>query len=259
MKNSNMKNLMACTVLLPLLLVSKATDGLCDDPWKALRNLVGTESEIATKKVKESGEDDSDPWAKLRAIYLPFSEEQESEAFENSEVGKKVSGHFHKSLKAFEHLIEEASKRFEIPKHVIAGLIMVESSGNPKAKAKTSSAKGLTQTIASTFREARAGLLAQGVVVKNDPYDPRASIMAGSWYLNEMYKRALADGKPGVGNRKKTESWKHPLRYYYAGPSGGRKDGDIVIIYAGGKKVVVNKKAYSQKVMRWAKIMEKYG
>jgi hypothetical protein len=102
-------------------------------------------------------------------------------------------------------------------------------------------------------------LLADGIAIKDNPFDPRASIMAGAWYLNEMYKRALADKKPGVGDRNKRNSWKHPLQYYYAGPSGGRKNGDSVIIYAGGKKVVVDKKAYSQKVLRWAKIMEKYG
>ncbi len=266
--------------------------GFGEDPWEKLRNLIHGEgrSGVTEKKenekivdekkqppvkekkenkktvneekgstVTKNKENESDPWARLRALYLPFSEEQETTAIENVQVGKKVSGHFKKSLKEFENLIAEASERFDIPKQIVAGLIMVESGGNPKAKAPTSSARGLTQTISSTFQEARKGLLADGIAIKNDPYDPKASIMAGCWYLDQMYGHARKDNKPGVGDRKLASSWKYPLQYYYAGPAGGRKDGDIVIIYAGGKKVVVNKKAYSEKVMRWAKIMEKYG
>ena len=70
---------------------------------------------------------------------------------------------------------------------------MVESSGNPKASAKASSAKGLMQTIKSTFAEARSGLKAIKIHIPNDPYSPKASIMAGSWYLDQMFRQMERD------------------------------------------------------------------
>jgi len=81
--------------------------------------------------------------------------------------------------------------------------------------------------------------------------------MAGSWYLNRMYERAKTDGKSRINSRQHFDSWKYPLEYYYAGPENGRKKEDTVIIYAGGKRVVVDKPAYSKKVLKWAKIMKK--
>jgi len=81
--------------------------------------------------------------------------------------------------------------------------------------------------------------------------------MAGSWYLNRMYARSKADGKKRTGMRQHLNSWKYPLEYYYAGPENGKKKEDTVIIYAGGRRVVVDKPAYSKKVLKWAKIMKK--
>ena len=167
----------------------------------------------------------------------------------------KVSGHLHWVLKPYASLIYKASQQFNIPPEVIKAVIVVESGGNPRAKAKTSSAKGLMQTIDSTFRAARKDLLVKGIYTANTPYDAHASIMAGSWYLDRMFRRAAADKKPGVEKRNDIESWRLPLEYYYAGPINGRKAKNIVVMYAGGKRVVIDKPAYSNKVIKWAGIM----
>jgi hypothetical protein len=92
--------------------------------------------------------------------------------------------------------------------------------------------------------------------VKDNPFDPRASIMAGTWYLDSMYAQAQADQKEGINGRQDLDSWKYPLEYYYAGPGNGKKESDRVIVYSGGRRVVIDKPAYSRKVLKWAKIMK---
>jgi len=224
------------------------------DPWKALQNeLAKPEEKVLAGKVKPK----TDPWLLLQAIFLPFTEETETAALLNTEARKKVSGYLHGNLKPYSHIIQKAGMMFNIPEEIIGAVIMVESAGNPEAKAKTSSAGGLMQTVAGTFKMAREKLLASGIRIADSPHDPHASIMAGSWYLNRMYDRSKADGKKRTGLRQHLNSWKYPLEYYYAGPENGKKKEDTVIIYAGGRRVVVDKPAYSKKVLKWAKIMKK--
>ena len=226
------------------------------DVWEALQNRYAPEP---FSKSEEKREAEHDPWARLRAIYLPFSEATERAALTNRKAAQKVSGHLHKALRSYAHIINEASRRFRIPPEIIGAVIMAESGGNAKAKASTSTAKGLMQTIAGTFRDAREDLMAQGILIKDDPFDPKASIIAGSWYLDRMYRQAAMDRKrPGL-NRKDIASWRYPVEYYYAGLGHGRKKKKRVIIYAGGKKVVIDKPAYSRKVMQWAEIMGRSG
>jgi len=131
---------------------------------------------------------------------------------------------------------------------------MVESGGNPHAAAKTSSAKGLMQTIDATFAEARRALAVQGIKIRNDPFKPRASIMAGTWYLDQMYRQVIRD-RGEVLQRNSITSWRLPTEYYYAGPGHGRKRSQVVMIYAGGKQIRVDKSGYSSKVLRWAHIL----
>lgn len=92
-------------------------------------------------------------------------------------------------------LIVKYSDQYKIDPNILRGLVMQESSGNPYAKAKGSSAKGLTQMIDSTARE-------MGVT---DPYDPEQSIKGGAKYLRIMYD-----------NFGTTEE---ALQHYFAGPS----------------------------------------
>ncbi len=223
------------------------------DPWGDLQKKYESKTEPEIKKEQKKKED---PWARLQAIYLPFTEDDEVSALSSPEKAGKVSGYFHRAIRPYKKEIREASLKFDIPKEIIGAVIMVESGGNAKAKAKTSSAKGLMQTINSTFSEARISLKSCGIDIDDDPYSPYSSIMAGSWYLSRMFEKAQDDGKRNVKERQEINSWRYPLEYYYAGPGNGVKEANIIIIYSGGKRVVVDKRAYSKKVMRWATIMK---
>ena len=241
-------------VLLSTMLLRKPVTA--ENPWIILQDRFKEKSGAQTFHQKALK---PDPWVRLRAIYLPFTEDEETAALKDLAAARKVSAYLLKVLKPFANDITAASLRFDIPWEIIGAVIMVESGGNSAAKAKTSSARGLMQTVTGTFREARQGLLSEGIAVAESPYDPHASIMAGSWYLDRMYRHAVMDEKPGVGSRKKIRSWRYPVEYYYAGPGNGRINKEIVVMYAGGRRVVIDKRAYSQKVLKWAKIMNMGG
>lgn len=239
----------SCSLLFVILFQARA---MADDPWKAMQNRFG---ETGVTQVEKQQITSQDPWERLQAIFLPFSETEETAALTDAKAASKISGHLHRVLKPHASHIYKASQRFNIPPEIIRAVIVVESGGNPRAKAKTSSAKGLMQTIDSTFKAARKDLRAKGIYTAATPYDAHASIMAGSWYLDRMFRRAVADKKPGVEKRNDIDSWRLPLEYYYAGPRNGRKTKNIVVMYAGGKRVVIDKPAYSNKVIKWARIM----
>jgi soluble lytic murein transglycosylase-like protein len=239
--------------LLPLMLVSAVEK----DPWADLRKQFENRSEEAaeTKQITKNEAETEDPWVKLQAIYLPFTEEEETAAATDKIARKKVASGIHANLMPFESIIIEASEKFNVPIEIISGVIMVESGGNPKARAKTSSASGLMQTIAGTFSDARRALAKKGTPIDGSPLDPRASIFAGTWYLGHMYQMAKSDRPKDLTDREDIDDWKYPLEYYYAGPGNGAKREPVVIIYSGGKKVVVDKPAYSNKVLKWARIL----
>jgi len=226
-----------------------------DDPWQKLREVIDKPAPEKEKKSAPVAKEEDDPWVKLRAIYLPFTEEEEAAAVTDKSAGKKVASGLHAALDPHASFIEEAAQRFDIPVEIISAVIMVESGGNAKAKAKTSSASGLMQTIKATFQEARKGLNKEGITIIDNPFEPRSSVMAGTWYLNRMYKMAKADRPDTIKDRTQIGSWKYPLEYYYAGPGHGVKREPVVIIYSGGKKVKIDKPAYSGKVLKWAGIL----
>ena len=190
------------------------------DAWQSLQHRYAPESISATHQKRKSKQD---PWARLRAVYLPFSESLETQALTDHKAARKVSGYLHKALRPYAHIIRDASRRFQVPPEIIGAVIMAESGGNPRAQASGSTAKGLMQTISGTFRDARENLISQGIFIEDNPYDPRASITAGAWYLDRMYARAAADQKRTDLNRRDIASWKHAVEYYYAGPGHGRK------------------------------------
>jgi len=244
--------LMVLVVLWPAFAESEAAD----DPWARLRARVATSErqiETATLQMKKAAAGPKeDPWQTLRRIVIPFALELEKEETVPGRPGKLariVDG----KLAPWKGKIAMAADFFVIPESVIKAVIMVESGGDPRARATTSSAAGLMQTIAATFAAARRDLLGQGIVIPDDPCDPYASIMAGSWYLDRMFVQAAADGKPGVDDRRRIAAWRYPLEYYYAGPGHGRKPASRVLIYAGGKKVMIDKRSYSRKVLTWAR------
>ncbi len=240
-------------ILLPVIAVVAAEK----DPWDDLRKQFKEKPEEATERnqIKTDDTKAEDPWVKLQAIYLPFTEEEETAAATDKTAGKKVASGIHAKLMPFESVILAASEKFNVPKEIISGVIMVESGGNPNARAKTSSASGLMQTISGTYSDARSALAKQGIRIDVSPFDPRSSIFAGTWYLSRMYKMAKSNRPEDLTGRADIDGWKYPLEYYYAGPGNGAKREPVVIIYSGGKKVVVDKPAYSNKVLKWARIL----
>lgn len=221
------------------------------DPWKALQQ----KYEKGCDRRETNIQHEKDPWARLRAVYLPFTEAEERAASKHKDSAGKVSRSLHRILEPFAHIIKDTSNKFNVPPEIIGAVIMVESGGDPSAGAETSSAKGLMQTIDSTFREAREDLAMKGVLLPDDPFDPSASITAGTWYLDQMFVRAKAVHGREMGSRDDIMSWRYPLQYYYAGPGNGQKKSDKVIVYAKGKRIIVNKSAYSKKVLKWADIL----
>lgn len=225
-----------------------------DDPWACLQNSfpkssVSLKSPAVSLKLRRKSYK-SDPWERLRAIVIPFSRADDEKLSRgvDSEVALKVR----RKLKPWQKHIRRAAQLFQVPTAIIEAVIMVESGGNPEARAKTSSAAGLMQTIKATFSAGRRALAAKGIVCANDPFDPQASILVGSWYLKQMFNRAQADGKPGVDDCSAISSWHYPLQYYYSGPGHGRKKASRILIYSGGERILIDKPAYSHKVMVWA-------
>jgi cell division septation protein DedD len=78
--------------------------------------------------------------------------------------------------------IREASARFDIPDRWIREVMRQESGGRPNATSPVG-AMGLMQVMPGTYREIRGRVGDLG----DDPYHPWNSIMAGTFYLRQMY------------------------------------------------------------------------
>ncbi|ABA04114.1 lytic transglycosylase, catalytic [Nitrobacter winogradskyi Nb-255] len=79
--------------------------------------------------------------------------------------------------------IAEAAKRFAIPERWIRAVMAVESHGDRTARSPKG-AIGLMQIMPKTWDELRARH-----ALGNDPWQPRANILAGAAYLREMHDR----------------------------------------------------------------------
>ena len=223
------------------------------DPWRDLRRYY-EHSKQHPDGVGGNAREEKDPWVRLRAVFLPFSQGEEDAALFDSRMGRKVSASLRRIVRPYMGHILSAAARFDIPPEIIAAVIMVESGGNPLAKAELSSAAGLMQTVRATFNDARQSLYREGILLPDAPFDQRASIMAGSWYLDRMFETAARDyGR--TADRGVLKSWRKALEYYYAGPGNGRKAPEIVIVYINGKRIIIDKPSYAAKVLRWAAIM----
>lgn len=100
----------------------------------------------------------------------------------------------------------EAAKRFGLQVDLILAVIAVESSGNPSAQAKTTSAAGLMQMTQAAFADVGADWSRR--------YDPHTNIMAGSEYLSRLVKRfgerhAIEAYYQGAGNENKELAGQH--------------------------------------------------
>ncbi len=89
---------------------------------------------------------------------------------------------------AWNGLIDEASRRFGIPRDWVRGVMQQESGGrtqlNGRPITSSAGAMGLMQVMPATFAE-----LSTRYGLGGDPYEPRANILAGAAYLREMYDR----------------------------------------------------------------------
>jgi soluble lytic murein transglycosylase-like protein len=97
---------------------------------------------------------------------------------------------------AYDDLIEEAGRRYQLDPDLIHAVIQAESSFNPLA-VSSFGAQGLMQLMPAVQQEL-------GVT---DPFDPRQNIMAGAGYLKRLLDRhkgdialALASYNAGPGN-----------------------------------------------------------
>lgn len=103
----------------------------------------------------------------------------------------------------WDHIIDEASKKFGVDRHLITAIIRQESAGNPRA-VSSAGAKGLMQLMDTT---------AEMMGVRR-VFDPRENIMGGVGYLKMLLKQF-------GGNEQLA------LASYNAGPNAVRKYGGI--------------------------------
>ena len=86
-------------------------------------------------------------------------------------------------------LAAEAARRFDLPEAWIMAVMAAESGGDPSAVSPRG-AIGLMQVMPATWVEVR-----RRYNLGDDPFDPRANILAGAAYLREMHDRF---GMPGA-------------------------------------------------------------
>ena len=84
--------------------------------------------------------------------------------------------------------IDEAASRFGLPSSWIRIVMGQESGGRPQA-VSVKGAMGLMQLMPSTWRD-----MSSELALGDDPFEPRANILAGSAYLRRMYDRYGAPG-----------------------------------------------------------------
>jgi Transglycosylase SLT domain len=156
-------------------------------------------------------------------------------------------------LNPYKSIIHKASIQFNVPETIITAVIWQESCGNPHAKARFSSAKGLMQTIDATFSMAQKALSEREIIIKN-PFSAKDSIIAGTWYLSYVFELAKQD-YPQYFDRKNIKLWRKALEYYYAGPYWGKIPESIVYANINGKRVEINKAFYASSVIKYANMM----
>ena len=154
-------------------------------------------------------------------------------------------------LEPYRSHIEDAARRFDVPAVVLGAVILQESGGNARAKAKGTSAKGLMQTIDATFALAKKTLANKDLRISN-PLVARDSILAGAWYLSYCYDLAVRD-HGSEGRREDPVSWRRALEYYYAGPGWGRDPRPIIHVYRNGQRTRIHKAKYSDGVLAYVR------
>jgi hypothetical protein len=88
----------------------------------------------------------------------------------------------------FADFITEASRRFDVPAHLLRAVMHLESGAHARALSPKG-AMGLMQIVPATYATLRARY-----ALGANPYDPRDNILAGAAYLREMLDRYGASG-----------------------------------------------------------------
>ena len=93
-----------------------------------------------------------------------------------------------RSLWEVADIIDEASRRFDVPAHLLRAVMHLESGAHARALSPKG-AMGLMQIVPATYATLRARY-----ALGANPYDPRDNILAGAAYLREMLDRYGASG-----------------------------------------------------------------
>lgn len=115
------------------------------------------------------------------------------------------------SVKQWEPIIQEMSRKYNIDPTLIAIIITIESGGNPKAESHVG-AQGLMQVMPLTAKDIAAKYLKEPVETY-DIYDPRTNIEFGTSYLAYL-RDEFADASQGP-------SWNETVELIAAGYNGG--------------------------------------
>jgi soluble lytic murein transglycosylase-like protein len=87
------------------------------------------------------------------------------------------------AVRPYATYVTDAARRFAIPEVWIWAVMHIESNGDARAVSRAG-AMGLMQIMPATWATMRARY-----ALGNDPFDPRANIMAGAAYLRAMHDR----------------------------------------------------------------------
>jgi soluble lytic murein transglycosylase-like protein len=125
-------------------------------------------------------------------------------------AGASRGGRSARNPAAYDHIIQDAAQRHDVPEGLIKAVIKVESNFNPRATSPKG-AMGLMQLMPGTARDL-------GV---RQAYNPEENIDGGTRYLREMLDRyrgsvpmALAAYNWGPGNLEKGRSLPRETRNY---------------------------------------------
>jgi len=131
-----------------------------------------------------------EPWNKRATVGLELP---------SYETDPHPTGYSGPNLKRW---VSQYATEFDIPEKVLWGIIQAESGGNPRAKAKSTSATGLTQFIKKTAEK-------QGFKPE-DRLDPQKSVQMAAKYLSSM--------RADFARRKIKDPLSAAIRAYWIGP-----------------------------------------